>query len=127
MSHCYWHQTEKTTEKTPISTGLLREAKLHFQHKIKQIQTWHNIPDELIPNFDQTPLSYICCPNNAQITPFTFEELRTSHWLVKVRQSKSLEYLLVPNLGYSYQCSSYIKAKPTVVIQEIPNSQTGST
>ena len=102
-------------KKTPISPGLLREAKLHFQHKIKQIQTWHNIPDELIPNFDQTPLSYIL----AQIIPFTFKELRSSHWLVKVRQSKSLEYLHLPNLGFSFQCSSYMKAKPTVVIQEI--------
>ena len=46
------------------SPGLLREAKLQFQRKIKQIQTWHNIPDELILNFDQTPLSYICSPNH---------------------------------------------------------------
>ena len=30
-----------------------------------------------------------------QIIPFTFEELRTSKWLVKVRQNKSLGHLLV--------------------------------
>ena len=40
-------QRKATTEKTPIAPGLLREAKLHFQRKIKQIETWHNIPDEL--------------------------------------------------------------------------------
>ena len=49
-----------TTEKAPIAPGILREAK----PKIKQIQTWHNIPDELILNFHQTPLSYICSPNH---------------------------------------------------------------
>ena len=57
-------QRKATTEKTPIAPGLLTEAKLHFQRKIKQIETWHNIPDELILNFDQTPLSYICSQNH---------------------------------------------------------------
>ena len=48
-----------TTCKLPVAPGLLKEVKLGFQRKIKQLQVWHNIPDELIVNFDQTPLSYV--------------------------------------------------------------------
>ena len=53
-----------TTEKVPIAPGLLREAKLNFQRQIKELQEWHQIPDDLIINFDQTPLSYVCSPNH---------------------------------------------------------------
>ena len=53
-----------TTEKVPIAPGLLREAKLNFQRQIKELQKWHQIPDDLIINFDQTPLSYVCSPNH---------------------------------------------------------------
>ena len=53
-----------TTEKIPVAPGLLKEAKLNFQRKITGLQMWHNIPDDLILNFDQTPLSYICAPNH---------------------------------------------------------------
>ena len=45
-----------TTEKIPVTSGLLKEAKLHFQQQVKQMQEWHQIPDDLIINFDQTPL-----------------------------------------------------------------------
>ena len=48
------------TEKIPVAPGLLKEAKLHFQREIKQMQEWHQIPDDLIINFDQTLLSYVC-------------------------------------------------------------------
>ena len=53
-----------TTEKMPIAPGLLKEAKLNFQRQIKELQIWHQIPDDLIINFDQTPLSYVCSPNH---------------------------------------------------------------
>ena len=48
-----------TTSKMPIAHGIIREAKLHFQRQIKTAHTNHSVPDELILNFDQTPLSYI--------------------------------------------------------------------
>ena len=53
-----------TTEKIPVSPGLLKEVKLNYQRNIKQLHSWHDIPDELIVNFDQTPLSYISSPNH---------------------------------------------------------------
>ena len=56
-----------TTEKIPVAPGLVKEARLHFQRQIQQMQEWHQIPDDLIINFDQTPLSYVCSPNH---TPF---------------------------------------------------------
>ena len=43
----------------PVTHGVLKETKLHFQRQIKQMQEWHQIPDDLIINFDQTPLSYV--------------------------------------------------------------------
>ena len=45
-----------TTSKVSVAPGILKEVKLDFQRKIKQVQEWHDIPDELILNFDQTPL-----------------------------------------------------------------------
>ena len=53
-----------TTKNIPVACGLLKEAKLQFQRQIKQMQEWHQIPDDLIINFDQTPLSYVCSPNH---------------------------------------------------------------
>ena len=53
-----------TTEKLPVSPGFLNEAKLNFQRKIKFFQSWHEIPDDLIINYDQTPLSYVSSPNH---------------------------------------------------------------
>ena len=54
------YRRKAATEKIPVAPGLLKEAKLHFQREIKQMQEWHQIPDDLIINFDQTPLSYVC-------------------------------------------------------------------
>ena len=45
-----------TTAKIPIAPALLSETKLDFQRKIKELQAWHEIPENLIINFDQTPL-----------------------------------------------------------------------
>ena len=49
-----------TTEKIPVAPGLLKETKLSFQRKIKTLQTMHRVPEDLILNLDQTPLSYVC-------------------------------------------------------------------
>ena len=49
-----------TTAKIPIAPALLSETKLDFQRKIKALQAWHEIPEDLIINFDQTPLPYVC-------------------------------------------------------------------
>ena len=52
-----------TTAKIPTAPALLNETKFDFQRKIKKIQSWHEIPEALIINFDQTPLPYICSRN----------------------------------------------------------------
>lgn len=49
-----------TTEKIPVAPELLKEAKLSFQRKIKTLQAIHCVPEDLILNFDQTPMSYAC-------------------------------------------------------------------
>ena len=50
-----------TTSKIPVAPGLLKEEQLTFQRKIQALIKWHEIPKELVLNFDQTPLSYITC------------------------------------------------------------------
>ena len=58
-----------TTSKVPTAPGLLREEKYTFQKIDKVIKTihelikWHNIPPDLVLNFDQTLLSYITVGN----------------------------------------------------------------
>ena len=49
-----------TTAKIPEAPGILKKAKLGFQREIKTLQTEFNVPEDLILNFDQTPLTYIC-------------------------------------------------------------------
>ena len=49
-----------TTAKIPVAPGLLSEVKLDYQRKFKQLQSWHDIPEALILNFDQTHLPYVC-------------------------------------------------------------------
>ena len=49
-----------TTAKIPVAPALLSETKLYFQRKIKELQAWHEFPEDLIINFDQTPLPYVC-------------------------------------------------------------------
>ena len=53
------YRRKATTEKIPLETGLLSEAKLNFQRKLKGLQMWHDIPDDLILNFKQTPVLQI--------------------------------------------------------------------
>ena len=49
-----------TTAKIPIAPALLSETKLDFPRKIKSLQAWHEIPEDLIINFDQTALPHVC-------------------------------------------------------------------
>ena len=49
-----------TTAKISIVPALLSETKFDFQRKIKELQAWHEIPEDLIINFDETPLLYRC-------------------------------------------------------------------
>ena len=49
-----------TTAKIPVALGLLHETKLSFQRQIKTLQEKRSVPEYLILNFDQTPLSYVC-------------------------------------------------------------------
>ena len=48
------------TAKIPVIPALLSETKLYFQRKIKELQAWQEFPEDLIINFDQTPLPYVC-------------------------------------------------------------------
>ena len=48
------------TEKVPVAQGVLKEAKLSFQQKIKTLEPIHSVPEQLILNFNQIPLSYVC-------------------------------------------------------------------
>ena len=74
-----------TTAKIPIAPALLSEIKLDFQRKIKDLQGFHEIPEDLIINFDQTPLPYICTSNR------TYHEKGASNVSVvgKGKKSKS--------------------------------------
>ena len=54
------------TASIPVAPALLAETKLDFQRKIHQLQSWHSIPDNLIINFDQTPLPYVV-PGNSTL------------------------------------------------------------
>ena len=53
-----------TTSKIPIVPGLLKEKQLTFQRKIQVLIKWHDIPEDLVLNFNQTPLSYITVGND---------------------------------------------------------------
>ena len=49
-----------TTAKIPIAPALHNETKLDFQRKVKELQAWHEIPEDLLINFGQTPLAHVC-------------------------------------------------------------------
>ena len=52
------------TARIPVAPALLAETKLDFQRKICQLQSLHSILDDLIINFDQTPLPYVVTGNS---------------------------------------------------------------
>ena len=47
-----------TTSRLPIASALIKEVKRSFQKKIPTTVKEHKIVEELIINFDQTPLAY---------------------------------------------------------------------
>lgn len=49
-----------TNKKIAIAPTLLIETKLRFQHKIKGLQAWHKVPEDIIFSLHQTPLPYVC-------------------------------------------------------------------
>ena len=53
-----------TTVRISVAPALLAESKPDFQCKMRQLQSWHSIPDDLIINFDQTPLPYVVNGNS---------------------------------------------------------------
>ena len=52
-----------TTSKIPVAPALLEEEKYTFQRNIITLVKNHKIPEELILNYDQTPLSFVCTSN----------------------------------------------------------------
>ena len=54
-----WTKRKGTTGKIDSSKQFLLEEKLTFQKKISAVIFEHDIPEELIINLDQTPLSYL--------------------------------------------------------------------
>ena len=52
-----------TTCKIPVAPALLEEEKFKFQRNLITLVKKHKIPEELILNYDQTPLSYVCTSN----------------------------------------------------------------
>ena len=53
-----------TTARISVAPAFLAKTKLEFQRKIRQLQSWHSIPDNLIINFEQIPLPYIVTGNS---------------------------------------------------------------
>ena len=49
-----------TTSKILVSPGLLTETKLDYKMRYKSLLEWHSMPKDLVINFDQTPLPYVC-------------------------------------------------------------------
>ena len=64
--YCFENLGQKVTSRTdntakiPIGPALLNGTKLNFQCKIKELQAWHVVAEDLIINFDQLPLPHIC-------------------------------------------------------------------
>ena len=52
------------TASMPVDPSVLSEIKLNFQCKIKRAQEDYSIPNDLINNFYQTSLAYICTSNH---------------------------------------------------------------
>ena len=53
-----------TTVKLPVPEGLLKEIILSLQREIHPLVKNHNIPDSLVINHDQTPLTYVSVSTN---------------------------------------------------------------
>ena len=79
-----------------------------FQRKIKEMQAWHEIPEDLIINFDQTPLSYICAGNR------TYAKKGSSNVPVVGKGKKSRELSQLLCLDHFFPCSLSIKEWPII-------------
>ena len=71
-----------TTAKMSIAPAFLNETKFDFQRKIKEMQVWYEIPEDLTINFDQTPLPYICTGNR------TYAKRVSSNVSLKTKKNK---------------------------------------
>ena len=98
-----------TTSKVPVAPGILKEVKLDYQRKIKQLQEWHTIPEELILNFDQTPLPYICSSNHT-----LHKKGDKTVPIVGKKRNRSLEPSLYLKLGIFSPSSLFAKEKQMV-------------
>ena len=54
-----------TTSKIQIATRLLKQEQLMFQRNIQALIKWHDIPKDIVLNFNQMLLSYITVGNNS--------------------------------------------------------------
>ena len=90
-----------TTEKIPVAPGLLKEAKLHFQRQVKQMQEWHQIPDDRLSTTTK-PLFRMYV---ARTTLSILKVVRMFLLLEKKSPNRSLVLFRVRSLEYSYQCN----------------------
>ena len=72
------------------------------------MQAWHEIPEDLIINFDQTPLSYICAGNR------TYAKKGSSNVPVVGKGKKSRELSQLLCLDHFFPCSLSIKEWPII-------------
>ena len=70
-----------TTCKIPVAPALLEEEKFMFQRNIITLVKTHKIPEELILNYDQKLISYVC----------------TSNTTLEIRGSKSVPIVEIGN------------------------------
>ena len=57
-------EDKKMLRKNTCRPWSIKRSQLHFQQQIKLMQEWHQIPDDLIINLEQTSLSDVCSPNH---------------------------------------------------------------
>ena len=104
-----------TTAKIPIAPAFFNENKFDFQRKIKEMQTWLEIPEDLIINFDQTPLPYVCTRNR------TYAKKGSCNIpLVGKGKKKQITVTFTITMsGPFFRCSLSIKKRPIVGFQKV--------
>ena len=104
-----------TTAKIPIAPALLNETKFAFQRKIKEMQAWREIPEDLIINSDQTPLPYICTGNR------TYAKKGSSNvpLVERERKNKSRQLSQLLCLDHCFPCSLSRKERPIFAFQNV--------
>ena len=102
-----------TTYKIPVAPAFLEEEKFKFQRNLITLVKKHKIPEELILNYDQTPLSYVCTSN-------TTLEVRGSNSVPIVGKEKQKQItgtFTVSADGDVLRMQLIYAGKPIVVIQ----------